>query len=202
MATLSESRIASLLQPYLQEPLSDDVLARVSSYLDLLLHWNAKTNLTAIRDPEQIVQRQIGESLFAAQFLPNDGSVLDFGSGAGFPGIPMQMLRPAIVVTLAESQGKKAAFLREAVRHLSLAARVWAKRVEEMPAPQQFDVVAMRAVDKSEAMHAVAMNKVAPAGALLRFLGQDEAAQIEGWRIVFEHAVPLSRGRLINMVRA
>jgi 16S rRNA (guanine527-N7)-methyltransferase len=201
MATLPEARISSLLKPYLQEPLADEVLTKLGSYLDLLLHWNARTNLTAIRDPEQIVQRQIGESLFAAQFLPEIATVIDFGSGAGFPGIPMQLFRPANVVTLAESQGKKAAFLREAVRHLSLPAQVWAKRVEEIPSAQHFDVVTMRAVDKSEAMQTVATDRVTPGGSLLRFLGEEEPAEIEGWRVVFEHPVPLSRGRLVNLAR-
>jgi 16S rRNA (guanine527-N7)-methyltransferase len=153
MPTLSESAISDLLTPYL--PLSvipATLLPRLSTYLDLLLKWNARTNLTAIRDPEEIVRRHFGESLFAARHLdPDTVSLLDFGSGAGFPGLPIALLRPDIQVTLAESQNKKAAFLREAVRTLSLPTEVWSGRVESMPPARQFHTVALRAVDNMTA---------------------------------------------------
>jgi 16S rRNA (guanine527-N7)-methyltransferase len=97
------------------------------------MKWNARMNLTAARKPEEIVRRHFVESIFAAQQIPKHvKTLLDFGSGAGFPGIPIAICRPKIGVTLAESQGKKAAFLREAVRTLGLKAEVWAGRVEEM----------------------------------------------------------------------
>ncbi|MDW5265623.1 MULTISPECIES: 16S rRNA (guanine(527)-N(7))-methyltransferase RsmG [Acidobacteriaceae] len=146
MATLSESVIASLLQPYLAPPAG--ILPQLSAYLDLLLKWNARTNLTAIRDPEEIVRRHFGESLFAARHLAADTpTLLDLGSGAGFPGVPIALLHPEIQVTLAESQNKKASFLREVVRTLGLSTEVWAGRVEAMPAERQFHSVALRAVD-------------------------------------------------------
>src|ERR1700686_1797783 len=114
MPTLSEFAIADLLTPYLPDPPAT-LLPQLSLYLDLLLKWNARTNLTAIRDPEEIVRRHFGESLFAARRLalseiaPVAITLLDFGSGAGFPGLPIALLRPAVQVTLAESQNKKAA---------------------------------------------------------------------------------------------
>jgi len=157
--TLTPTQIAALLTPYLPAA-SPDLCTQLSTYLDLLLRWNARTNLTAIRSPEEIVRRHFGESLFAAQSLftaqplgPSLGAsstLLDFGSGAGFPGLPIQLLRPDLAVTLAESQNKKAAFLREAVRTLNLATEVWPSRVESMPAQRQFDVVTLRAVDRME----------------------------------------------------
>src|SRR3979490_2916864 len=111
MPALSESAIASLLTPYLSE-VPATLLPQLSTYLDLLLKWNARTNLTAIRDPEEIVRRHFGESLFAAQHLDaGTTTLLDFGSGAGFPGLPIALLCPDIQVTLAESQNKKATFL-------------------------------------------------------------------------------------------
>ena len=83
------------------------------TYLSLLLRWNARMNLTAIRDEEGILARHFVESIACARALPAGiGTLLDFGSGAGFPGIPIALCRPEIAVTLAESQGKKAAFLR------------------------------------------------------------------------------------------
>lgn len=146
MATLSESAIASILAPYLTAPPA--ILPRLSTYLDLLLKWNARTNLTAIRDPEEIVRRHFGESLFAARHLaPDTSKLLDLGSGAGFPGLPIALLHPQIHVTLAESQNKKASFLREAVRTLGLGAEVWASRAESLPSDRQFHTVTLRAVD-------------------------------------------------------
>ncbi|MBB5340653.1 16S rRNA (guanine(527)-N(7))-methyltransferase RsmG [Tunturiibacter gelidoferens] len=158
MPTLSEAEIASLLTPYLPNA-APVVVSQLSLYLELLLKWNARTNLTAIRDPEEIVRRHFGESLFAGQHLaPEIRTLLDFGSGAGFPGLPIAILRPEIAVTLAESQNKKATFLREAVRTLGLPVEVWAGRVETMPKTIQFHTVTLRAVDNM----AAALSSAAP----------------------------------------
>jgi len=131
------------------EGLDGQVSARFESYLELILRWNARTNLTAVRDPEGIIQRHFLESIACARMLPvGIATLLDFGSGAGFPGIPIALCRPEIAVTLAESQGKKAAFLREAVRGLELNPAVFAGRAESLPT--QFDCVTLRAVDRME----------------------------------------------------
>ena len=146
---LDARRIEELVRSYLASGAVVPVrmYGQLAEYLALLVKWNAKTNLTAIREPEEMVRRHFGESLFAAQHLGECETVMDFGSGGGFPGVPMQLFRPELEVTLAESQNKKATFLREVVRILGLPAEVWAGRVEEMPADWRFDVVAMRAVD-------------------------------------------------------
>ena len=131
-----------------------EVHEKLALYLDLLLKWNARTNLTSVRDPEQIVKRHFGESIFAAQAIEAEfdlqpgSTLLDYGSGAGFPGLPIQLLYPQLHVTLAESQGKKSAFLREAVRVLQTGTEIWPRRVESMPAARRFDVVTLRAVDE------------------------------------------------------
>ena len=155
MPTLSESQIATLLTPYLGPiPPPKNLMPQLSTYLDLLLKWNARTNLTAIRDPEEIVGRHFGESLFAGQHLgtPLPETLLDLGSGAGFPGLPIALLHPEIPVTLAESQNKKATFLREVVRTLNLPnVEVWAARAESLPANRQFHTVTLRAVDNMAA---------------------------------------------------
>jgi 16S rRNA (guanine527-N7)-methyltransferase len=168
MPTLSESAIAALITPYLPNPPAS-LVAQLSLYLDLLLKWNARTNLTAIRDPEEIVRRHFGESLFAAAHLPpNTKTLLDFGSGAGFPGLPIALLRPEIAVTLAESQNKKATFLREAVRTLGLSnVEVWAARAETLPPTRKFHTVALRAVDDMETALPAAKERIAPGGQLV-----------------------------------
>jgi 16S rRNA (guanine527-N7)-methyltransferase len=158
MATLPESTLISLLKPYLSptETVPDALYSQLSTYLDLLLKWNSRTNLTAIRAPEEIVQRHFGESLFAGQHLGPYATLLDFGSGAGFPGLPIAILRPDFKVTLAESQNKKATFLREVVRSLHLSVEIWPSRVETMPESRKFDVVTLRAVDNMPAAIAAA----------------------------------------------
>jgi 16S rRNA (guanine527-N7)-methyltransferase len=181
--TLSEDRIATLLQPYLPDIIPPaNLYAHLSAYLDLLLRWNARTNLTAIRDPEQIVQRHFGESLFVgahlASIISASQTLLDFGSGAGFPGLPIQLLLPKLRVTLSESQGKKSTFLREATRTLGLDTKVWAGRVEAMPVESRFDVVALRAVDKMESALAEASLRVASGGILAILGGKDIAIEI------------------------
>lgn len=159
MPTLSDETIRSLLEPFVApfEPgaLSTPLIEQISTYLDLLIRWNSRVSLTAIRDPEEIIQRHFGESLFTASHLatrlPANAELLDYGSGPGFPGLPIQMCLPQIHVTLAESQTKKVAFLHEVIRTLNLSAAVWPRRVEEMPADRHFDAVTMRAVEKMAA---------------------------------------------------
>ena len=115
---MDTARMAELLAPFVgEEMLTPGLLEQLQIYLDLLLRWNARVNLTAVRDPETIVTRHFGESLFAARILLRGGSegvtLADVGSGAGFPGIPMKLFAPALQLTLIESHNKKAAFLRE-----------------------------------------------------------------------------------------
>jgi len=160
---MTPDSISDLLQPYIGLPIDPTadmpavsptvapnwprIYVQLAVYLELILKWNARMNLTAIRKPEEIVRRHFGESLFLGARIGACESLLDLGSGAGFPGIPVQLMWPDVQVTLAESQGKKAAFLREVVRALGLPTQVWSARVQTMPAERLFDVVALRAVD-------------------------------------------------------
>lgn len=199
---VAQDRLRLLLAPYVEGlALPEDLYSRCSAYLDLLLRWNARTNLTAIRDPEILTTRQLGESLFAAQLVPEHGTLLDFGSGAGFPGIPLQFMRPTLQVTLAESQGKKASFLREAVRTLSLPAEVCASRVEAMPQDRRYDMVTMRAVDHSAEMFHVAARRVADGGSLLRFVSEADTTTQPRWMVARTLTVPQSSGRLVLLRR-
>lgn len=151
---MEKSRLTELLQPFLEIPgsaehhsLSEMQLEYISMYIDILLRWNARMNLTAVRRPEDIVTRHFGESLFAARHLfpgevegasKPDGRggltrVFDVGSGAGFPGLPIKIWAPSIELTLIESNHKKATFLREVVRALALAkVNVFGGRAEDL----------------------------------------------------------------------
>lgn len=148
----------------LLQPLSSEMYSQLAQYLQLLSRWNKKINLTAVRNSGILVGLHLAECLRAAQRIPvGVETVLDFGSGAGFPGIPIQIARPELRVTLAESQNKKAAFLREVVRGLGLsAASIHAGRVEEMPRSSIFDLATLRAVDKMEEAMKAALHRIWP----------------------------------------
>lgn len=145
----AEQIAAAVLQAGLAS-IEFDVADCFASYLSLLIKWNAKLNLTATRDAEAIVHRHFLDCIQCAQSLPKISTLLDFGSGAGLPGIPIALCRPEIRVTLAESQRKKAAFLREVIRTLDLNAEVFDGRAEAMPSGAVFGAVTLRAVDDME----------------------------------------------------
>lgn len=159
----ASDRLNALLAQSDLEPLDADLGGRFEEYLSLFIRWNARLNLTAIRDEEGILARHFVESIACARALPTGiGSLLDFGSGAGFPGIPIALCRPELSVTLAESQGKKAGFLNEAVRVLGVAATVHSGRAEALR--DVFDCVTLRAVDKMESAVQKAARLVRPGG--------------------------------------
>jgi 16S rRNA (guanine527-N7)-methyltransferase len=159
------TRLNALLAEAGQVPLDAVLTQRFEELLSLFIRWNARVNLTAIRDEDGILKRHFIESIACARALPTGiSTLLDFGSGAGFPGIPIALCRPEIAVTLAESQGKKAAFLREAVRVLGLSVTVHSGRAEALTA--EFDCVTLRAVDKMELAVQSAAKLVCPGGCL------------------------------------
>jgi 16S rRNA (guanine527-N7)-methyltransferase len=141
-----QERLDHLLANAGVKPLQATENKQVIEYFSLLVRWNARTNLTAVRDPEQILERHFLESIACARFLPAGiATLLDYGSGAGFPGLPIAICRPEITVTLAESQNKKAGFLREAIRVTGVTACVHSGRAETLA--EKFDCVTLRAVD-------------------------------------------------------
>jgi 16S rRNA (guanine527-N7)-methyltransferase len=159
-------------------PLPPGASDKFAEYLALLLKWNARLNLTAIREPSEIVRRHFLECIQCAQAVPDAPTLLDFGSGAGFPGIPIALIRPEIRVTLGESQAKKAAFLREAVRSLGLSALVFDGRIETMNPAQKFEVITLRAVDRMTEACAQAGKRLADGGAIIVFATDSTEAQV------------------------
>jgi len=168
--------VPDLLAPFLSQTLTPAQLQQVQTYLDLLLKWNARTNLTAIRTADEIVQRHFGESFFAAQQLDLDRvtTLIDLGSGAGFPGLPIKIAAPHLQVTLIESQNKKVAFLREVVRALHLQdVTVYSGRAEDFSDRAQ--IVTMRAVEKFESILPIAAKLVEAGGRLALLIGSGQA---------------------------
>jgi 16S rRNA (guanine527-N7)-methyltransferase len=161
--TTTGTRLNVLLAEAGQPPLDSLQAQRFEALLSLFLRWSVRINLTSIRDQDGILSRHFVESIACARALPAGiSTLLDFGSGAGFPGIPIALCRPEIAVTLAESQGKKAAFLREALRVLEISASVHSGRAESLAT--QFDCVILRAVDKMERAVQSAAKLVRPGG--------------------------------------
>ena len=146
------------------QPLLEPAAAKgFEDYYSLLIRWNARINLTAIRTEEGILSRHFVESIACGNALPGGiVSLLDFGSGAGFPGIPIALCRPELAVTLAESHGRKAAFLQEAVRVLGISSKVHLGRAETLA--ERFDCVVLRAVDRMPQAVQAASKLVAPKG--------------------------------------
>jgi 16S rRNA (guanine527-N7)-methyltransferase len=186
---MAEASIAEQLEALLAEaclaPAGASLSSKLEAYLSLLVRWNARINLTAVRDTAHILSRHFLESIVCARLLPEGiSTLLDFGSGAGFPGVPIALCRPEIAVTLAESQGKKAAFLQEAVRTLGITAVVYSGRAETLR--MQFDCVTLRAVDKMAEAVQIASHLVAPRGWLAVMTTEAELKPLKA-RISFAH---------------
>lgn len=172
-----ESWFAQLLQKELRSWLSlnEDQLLQLREHYELLLRWNAKMNLTSIRPGEEIVMRHYCESLFFGVHIPGDLSeiaVADLGSGAGFPGIPIAILRPTWNVALIESNQRKAVFLRESTRGLPNIS-VLARRAESTPTT--FDWLVARGVDPREVLKNIP--RLAPRIGLM--LGEEDFSAVQ-----------------------
>ena len=182
---MDPARISALLDPFVPAPLSAGQLEDISTYIDILLRWNRKLNLTAVRQPEHIVTRHFGESLFAAHRLFAGASdlrgvhLVDVGSGAGFPGLPTKLCFPELRVTLIESQQKKSVFLHEVIRVLTLAdIDVFSGRAEIFSAASA-DVVTLRAVECFEQVLPIAVRLLRPGGRLALLIGQAQGTRAE-----------------------
>jgi 16S rRNA (guanine527-N7)-methyltransferase len=132
-ATLSLETIQRALGEF-QIVVNGTQVLQIQQYMNTLLAWNEKINLTAIRDPLEVLNRHFCECMYAATVVPiKEGRLADVGSGGGFPGLPLKIIRPDLQVVLIESNVKKATFLAEVIRDLGLAdARVLVSRYEEL----------------------------------------------------------------------
>jgi len=236
------ARIARLLDPFLASSaedhrphgavpaaaaLSPGQLRLISKYIDLLLRWNARINLTAVRQPDEIVTRHFGESMFAARHLfplanperssrvePGPGNttqqvhVIDVGSGAGFPGLPIKIWAPHIRLSLIESSQKKATFLREAIRTLTLTnVDVFAGRANDFhpdtlrPNFPAANVVTLRAVERFDSILSTAADLVKPSGRLAVLVGESQMDRVRelapGFAWSNPAKLPLSTSRFL-----
>ena len=182
----------------------DDLqVSQIQQYMKLLLLWNDKVNLTAIRDPIEILYRHFCECMYAAVAVPfQKGRLADIGSGGGFPGIPLKILRPELEVFLVESNVKKATFLAEVVRDLQLTnTRVLVSRYEELDeevAP--LDFVCSRAVGEFGTFLDWARSERVSAGQVVLWIGGRDLEQVQGvpgWEWREPVAIPQSLRRFL-----
>ena len=128
--------------------LSKEQISKFEKYLDLLLEWNEKFNLTAITDKEEVEEKHFIDSISLMKYFDvKNKTLLDVGSGAGFPGIPLAIVEPTLKVTLLETTGKRIKFLQVAVKELGLTnVEIIQGRAEEQKDCEKYDIVTARAV--------------------------------------------------------
>jgi len=186
-----------------QVTVDDAQVSQIQRYIKLLGTWNDKVNLTAIRDPLEILYRHFCESMYAAAAVPLEvGRLADVGSGGGFPGVPLKIVRPDLQVFLVESNVKKATFLAEVVRELELTnISVLVSRYQELGeelAP--LDVVCSRAVGEfGPFLKWAGSERIAAEQVVLWIGGRDleEVRGIPGWEWREPIAVPRSLQRFL-----
>src|ERR1700719_395465 len=195
-APLSANLINKALCEFQLQITAEQVVS-IQRYMGMLLAWNEKVNLTAIRDPLEVLYRHFCESMCAAAAVPlTAGRLADVGSGGGFPGLALKIARPELEVFLIESNVKKATFLAEVVRELGLAdTRVLVSRYEELGeeiAP--VDIVCSRALGEFEKFLSWARSeRIAASQAILWAGGRDleEIKKIGGW--TWREPVPIPK---------
>lgn len=184
-------------------PAYDEQVLQIQQYMNILQTWNEKVNLTAIRDPLEILYRHFCESMYAAQAIPlESGRLADVGSGGGFPGLALKIIRPGLRVYLVESNIKKVTFLAEVIRELGLKdAQVLARRYEELGeelAP--LDYVCSRALGEFSAFLEWARSEQIAAKQAVLWIGArdlPEIQKIKTWNWHEPIQVPHSLRRLL-----
>src|SRR6266853_1768582 len=184
-------------------PAYDDQVLQIQQYIKILLTWNEKVNLTAIRDPLEILYRHFCESMYAAEAIPlKNGRLADVGSGGGFPGLALKIMRPDLQVFLVESNIKKVTFLAEVIRELGLkGAQVLARRYEELGeevAP--LDYVCSRALGEFPTFLEWASSQQIAAKQVILWIGArdlEEIQKIQTWDWSEPIEVPHSLRRLL-----
>ena len=172
--------------------LPDALATPLLAYLALLARWNATYNLTAIRDPRDMVAKHLLDSLAMQPFVRELRTLADLGTGPGLPGIPLAIATPALQVTLVESNGKKARFLREAARQLGLGnVQVAESRIEAFRPGTPFDAITARALATLPLILELGGHLPGPGGRLLAMKGvvpdEEIAALPAGWRLAAVH---------------
>jgi 16S rRNA (guanine527-N7)-methyltransferase len=158
---------------------SSQQIEQLLAYLEMLQRWNKAYNLTAIREPIQMVRLHLLDSLAIHPYIQGVKNIIDVGTGPGLPGIPLAILNPDIHFTLLDSNGKKTRFLFQAINDLSLAnAREINHRVEKYQSEQSFDIVISRAFSSISDMLAQCNHLVSDSGCFLAMKGKKPDSEL------------------------
>lgn len=188
---VSPAQARNLLIPFGLN-LAASQIDQILTYLDLLLRWNRRINLTAVRSADECLTRHFGESLYLARWVELSGTSLDVGSGAGFPGLALKIVFPALQSTLLEPIAKKRAFLKEVVRACEMSGvEVRPERLEELvghggrdidephaTARCCFDSITMRAVGRLPSLVGTATCCLRSGGRLCLWVGREQAREL------------------------
>ena len=184
--------------------------AALLTLLDELREWSGRFNLTAIRDPLEIVSKHLLDSLSLQPWL-HGTRIADVGTGAGFPGLPLAIMNPALQFTLIESVGKKARFVAHAAARLGLGnVEVVNARAEAWRPDRPFDTVVCRAVGRVAEFIRIAGHLCAPDGRLLAMKGRHPRAELahlpRGWRLLGVHPLEVpglaAERHVVELIRA
>jgi 16S rRNA (guanine527-N7)-methyltransferase len=158
---------------------SSQQLEQLLAYLEMLQRWNKAYNLTAIREPIQMVRLHLLDSLAIHPYVQGVKHIIDVGTGPGLPGIPLAILNPDINFTLLDSNGKKTRFLFQAINDLSLAnAKEINHRVEKYQPEQSFDIVLSRAFSSISDMLTQCDHLVSDSGCFLAMKGKKPESEL------------------------
>lgn len=201
---ISRDTVRKLLAPF-DLVASDEKIDKVIIYVDLLLRWNPKINLTSISTAEECLTRHFGESFLLSRVVKLRGLLLDIGSGAGFPGLALKLVAPELEVILLEPIAKKRAFLKEVARACAMGrVQVVGSRLDEFARAEKcrtFDIITARAVGGLESLVPAAAALLKPGGRLCLWLGGQQADAIRGGNVELNwlqpEAIPVSRDRFI-----
>jgi 16S rRNA (guanine527-N7)-methyltransferase len=162
---------------------TDFELDQLGRHAAELVRWNRKTNLTAITLPEEIAVKHVLDSMAPLPYIPVTGALLDIGSGGGFPGVVLKILRPGLSVTLVDASRKKVSFLSHVIRTLGLKAitalHTRAEALAGESRAHRFDVIACRALCSLDVFVAMALPLLAPEGLLIALKGKPDEAEAE-----------------------
>ena len=178
---LSLQEIKRVLSGFSVHPTQEQA-AKIMQYVQLLLQWNRSVSLTSVTNPSEILSRHFGESIFAASVVPiQKGRLADVGSGAGFPGLAIKIMRPELDLVLIEPNKKKAAFLWEVVRGLKLSpVDILTIRFEDsiFADKDKFDFITARALGALPELLDWSKRSLAEQGQVVLWLGMEDLTRM------------------------
>jgi 16S rRNA (guanine527-N7)-methyltransferase len=182
--------------------ITEKILNQFDCYCTELLEWNKKINLISRKDEKNLIKKHILDSLNSIKFIEKGVSVLDIGTGAGLPGIPIKIVRNDVNMELLEIRLKKVHFLKEVVKKLGIQVKIVRERAENVNG--KYDIVISRAVGRVKWLTEIGENLVKKEGKIITYKGEkleEELKDTSNWKVVEETNRKFSKGKIIVLVR-